>query len=171
MAEHADSDAGRLTGMRTAAAVSAVAFVALAGVAGWMGYQILDDRRAHAQQSELVEVARQGAVNLTTIDHATVDADMQRILDTSTGVFHDDFQKRSQAFADVVKRAGSKSEGSVVSSALESRDGATARVLVVMSVTMTSAGAAQQDPQAWRMRIGVQQSDGVAKVSDVEFVS
>ena len=96
---------------------------------------------------------------------------MQRILDTSTGVFHDDFQKRSQAFADVVKRARSKSEGSVVSSALESRDGDTARVLVVMSVTMTSAGAAQQDPQAWRMRIGVQQSDGVAKVSDVEFVS
>lgn len=185
MAEHAGPIAGalidegdakppvqeRMTGLRVAVAASAVAFVALASVAGWMSYRILDDRRTQAQQSEFVEVASQGALNLTTIDHATVDADIARVLDTSTGVFHDDFQKRAQAFAEVVKRAQSKSEGSVTSAALESRDGTTARVLVVMSVTMSSAGAAEQAPQTWRMRIGLQQAGNVAKLSDVEFVS
>ncbi len=40
-----------------------------------------------------------------------------------------------------------------------------------MSVKMSNAGAAEQDPRVWRMRIGVQQSGDSAKVNDVQFVS
>ena len=49
-----------------------------------------------------VQVARQGALNLTTIDCQSADADVQRILDSATGTFYDDFSKRSQPFIDVV---------------------------------------------------------------------
>ncbi len=125
----------------------------------------LDDRRDSAQQSRFVEAARQGAINLTTIDHSTVDADIQRILESSTGTFHDDFQKRPQPFADVVKQAQSTSEGTVTSAALESRDGDTAQVLVVMSVKMSNEGArrtgseyladAYRRPEQWRHREGL----------------
>lgn len=161
----------RVSGLHWVAALCAVAFVALAGLGGWMGYRLVDERRESAQQSRFVETARQGAINLTTIRHATVDEDIKRILDTSTGAFHDDFQKRAESFAEVVRQARSASHGSVTSAALESHEGDTAKVLVVMSVQMSSDEAPEQVPTVWRMRIGVQQSGDSARVSDVQFVS
>ena len=70
-------------------------------------------REAQAQRNLYVQVARQAAVNLTTISYTEVDSDIQRILDSATGAFHDDFQNRSQPFVDVVKQVQSKSEGTV----------------------------------------------------------
>ncbi|OBB26108.1 hypothetical protein A5792_27510 [Mycolicibacterium peregrinum] len=160
----------RISPLLAAVMFGVVAFVALGAVGGWLGYRVIDDHRERAQQSEFVEAARQGAINLTTIDFNTVDADIARILDSSTGGFRDDFEKRSKPFAEVVKQAQSKSEGTVSSAALESRDGDKAQVLVVMSVTMSNAGSAEQDPRVWRMRIGVQESGEGAKVNDVQFV-
>lgn len=156
--------------LRTAVVVCLAALAVLGGLAGWMGYRLVEERGDAADQSQFLDAARQGAVNLTTIGHATVDADIKRIIDSSTGVFREDFEKRAVPFADVVEQAQSVSEGSVRSAALETRDGDTARVLVVMSVKMSSAAAPQQDPQVWRMRVGVQRSDGATRVSDVEFV-
>ncbi|MGE2716767.1 mammalian cell entry protein [Mycolicibacterium litorale] len=157
--------------LRLALAFSVVAIVALGSIGGWLGYRVIEDRSTQAQDTKLVEAARQGAINLTTIDHATVDADIKRILDSSTGSFHDDFEKRSQTFAEVVKQAQSTSSGTVTSAGLESRDGDTAQVLVVMSVNMSNTGAAEQTPRSWRMRVGVTQTGDVAKISDVQFVS
>jgi len=54
---------------------------------------------------------------LTTIDYNEADADVQRILNSTTGSFYDDFSKRSQPFVDVVKQARSKSEGTVTEAA------------------------------------------------------
>lgn len=159
------------TGLRTALTVNVLAFVALGSAGGWLGYRIFEDRQMEAQRHQFVEAARQGALNLSTIDFATVDADIQRILDSSTGSFREDFEKRSQPFAEVVKQAQSKSEGAVTSAALASRDGDSAQVLVLMSVKMSNKGAAEPDPTTWRMRINVERAGDLAKVSDVQFVS
>lgn len=183
MAEHADSADGRVNGpaaastpqphygLRAALAISVVAIVALGSAAGWLGYRIIDDRRTQAQQNEFVQAARQAAINLATINHTTVDADIKRILDSTTGPFHDDFANRSQTFAEVVKQAQSTSQGTVSSAGLESRDGDTAQVLVVMSVSMSGVGAPEQGPLSWRMRVGVQPAGDGVKVSNVQFVS
>ncbi|PQE01285.1 mammalian cell entry protein [Mycobacterium sp. EPG1] len=136
-----------------------------------MSYRLVEDRQAADDQSRFVEAARQGAINLTTIGHTTVEEDIRRILDSSTGAFHDDFAQRSESFAGVVRQAQSTSEGSVTSVALESCHGDTAQVLVVMSVKMFNAGAPeQQDTRVWRMRVGLQRSGDTARISDVEFV-
>jgi len=180
MAEH-DGSVGGLTveaaapqqksALKGVFAVGVVSLLSLGAVGGWLGYRVVDEHRDSAQHSRFVQAARQGAINLTTIDHTTVDADIDRILASSTGTFHDDFGKRAKPFADVVKQAQSTSEGTVTSAALESQDGDTAQVLVVMSVQMSNQGVAEQAPSTWRMRIGVQSSDGAEKVSDVQFVS
>lgn len=184
MGEHADAPADTLivdgdskpkapqqiSPMRATVAVSAAAFVVLGGLAGWLGYQLIADRQAQLHDEELVQAARQGAVNLTTLDHATVDADVQRILDSSTGVFHDDFEKRSEPFADAVRQAQSTSKGTVTAAGLVSQDGDKADVLVMMSVAMSAAGAPEEQPRSWRMRISVQKDGDVTKMSDVQFV-
>lgn len=173
--EHVDDRAEtagrkRLSSVRLAIALSAAVVVALACLAGWLGYRTYETRQAQAQRDQLVAVARQGVLNLTTIDYTKVNADVKRILDSSTGAFHDDFQKRTEPFIDVVKKAQSKSEGTVTAAGLESQDGDQARVLVAVTVKTSIAGAPDQDPRWWRMRIGVQKTGDGPKVSDVQFV-
>jgi Mce-associated membrane protein len=157
-------------GVRLAIAVGLVVAVAMVGLVGWLGYQAYESRQAEQQRNLFLQVGRQTAVNLTTIDHAQVEADVQRILDSAVGAFHDDFQKRSQPFIDVVKQAQSKSVGGITDAGLESEVGDQAQVLVAVTVKTSNAGAAEQEPRSWRMRISVQKAGDTAKVSNVEFV-
>lgn len=142
---------------------------ALAGLAGWLGYLAYQKHEAQVQRDLFVEVARQGAVNLTTINYTEVDADVQRILDLSTGAFRDDFEQRSKPFIEVVKAAQSKSEGNVTDAGLESQRGDAAEVLVAVAVKSRTAGG-EESPREWRMRIEVRSVGDDAKVSNVVFV-
>ncbi len=151
-------------------AAGVVAVMSLGCVAGWLSYRTYQDGHTQSVRSGWVQAARQGVVNLTTIDYTKADDDIRRILDSSTGTFHDDFQKRSQPFADVLKQAQAKSEGTVTAAGLESQRADQAEVLVAVSVKMSNAGAPEQKPRAWRMRIKVQQVGDVVKMSDVQFV-
>lgn len=157
---------------KSAAAISVglVAVVVLGALAGWFGYDVYENRQAEAQRNQFVEAARQGVVNLTTIDHTTAEADIERILDSSTGAFREGFEQRSQPFIDVVKRVQSKSTGTVTAAGIESREGDQAQVLVTVSVDMSNTSAPEQQPRAWRMRINVEKTGEAVKVSDVQFV-
>jgi Mce-associated membrane protein len=150
--------------------VGLITTVALAGLGGWLGFRAYHWHQTQHQRALFVAVARQGAMNLTTIDYNEADADVQRILSSATGNFYDDFSKRSQPFIDVVKQARSKSEGTVTEAGVESEQGSTAQVLVAVTVKTSNAGAPEQAPRLWRMRIGVQRVGDGAKVSSVEFV-
>ena len=156
--------------IRAGLIVGLVVVLILAGLVGWLGFLAYQARQAQQQRALFLTVGRQGALNLTTISYTHVDADVRRILDSSTGTFHDDFQKRSQPFIDVVKQAQSTTEGSITEAGVESVQGDQAQILVAVSVKTSNAGAAQQEPRAWRMRIAVQKAGDAAKVSNVEFV-
>jgi Mce-associated membrane protein len=161
----------RLISAGAAVVISLLLVVALAGLVGWLTYETIQSHRADEQRNLFLQVGRQGAVNLTTIDYEHADADVQRILDSATGQFYDDFSKRSQPFVDVVKQAKSKSEGTVTEAGLERPETANeGQVLVAVAVKTSNAGAPDQQPRAWRMRITVQKVGDGAKVSNVEFV-
>ena len=99
--------------VRLATIAGLVLVLALAGLTGWLGFRAYESRKAEEQRNLFLQVGRQGALNLTTIDCQHADADVQRILDSATGTFYDDFQKRAQPFVDVVKQAQSKSVGTI----------------------------------------------------------
>ncbi|WP_193047704.1 tetratricopeptide repeat protein [Mycolicibacterium baixiangningiae] len=147
-----------------------VLVVVLAGLTGWFGYQAYEAHQAQKQRDLFLQVGRQAAQSLTTIDWERADADVQRVLDVATGTFYDDFQKRAEPFLEVVKEAKSKSVGTLGEAGLESSTDDTAEVLVAVTVQSSNAGAPEQAPRAWRMRLTVQRVDGGAKVSQVEFV-
>lgn len=149
---------------------SSVVVVALLALAGWLGYQ---DYRAHQGQAErqrFLDTARQGALNLTTMDWQHADADVRRIMDGATGEFYNDFANRSQPFVDVLKQAKASSVGTVTEAGLESQTAGSAQALVSVAVKTSNTAAAQQVPRAWRMRISVQKVGNQMKVSNVEFV-
>lgn len=159
----------RLSGAGRALVAGIVIVATLAGLTGWLGYQAYRQHEAHARRDLFVQVARQGAVNLTTINYTEVDADVQRILELATGAFRDDFEQRSKPFIEVVKAAQSKSEGTVTDAGLESQRGDAAQVLVAVAVKSRTAGG-EEAPREWRMRIEVRSVGDDAKVSNVVFV-
>jgi Mce-associated membrane protein len=157
--------------VRLATVLGVAMVVVLATLVGWFGFRVHQSHQAQAQRSLLLQAARQGALNLTTIDWQHADADVQRILDGATGQFHDDFSARSGPFVDVVKRAKSVTVGTVTEAGLESETADTAKALVAVTVTTSNAGTAEPQPRAWRLRMFVQKIGDQAKVSNVEFVS
>ena len=155
---------------RLAAVLGLVLVVALSALVGWLVVRTHRATDVDERQSQIVQVARQGALNLTTIDWQRADADVQRILDSATGEFYDDFAKRSAPFIKVVKEAKSTSTGAITEAGLESEAGDSAQVLVAVAVKTSNVGAPDQQPREWRMRIAVQKVGDVMKVSNVEFV-
>ncbi len=159
----------RLSRVGGALVASAVLVATLTGLAGWLGYRAYDKHQAQVHRDLFVQTARQGAVNLTTISYTEIDADVQRILDSATGAFREDFEKRSKPFIEVVKAAQSQSEGTITEAGLESARRDSAQVLVAVAVKSRTA-AGEQSPREWRMRIDVQAVGDGAKVSNVVFV-
>jgi Mce-associated membrane protein len=155
---------------RRATLLGLAVVVALGALVGWFGLRAHQAHQAQTERGQLVQAARQGALNLTTIDWQRADADVQRILDGATGEFYDDFAKRSQPFIQLVKQSRSTTAGTVTEAGLESQTAGSAQVLVAVTVMTSNAGAPQLDPHAWRMRISVQRAGEAAKVSNVEFV-
>ena len=156
--------------VRLALIAGLVVVVALAGLTGWTGYRAYKAYQGEQERQLFLQVGRQGALNLTTIDWQNAEADVQRVLDSATGTFYDDFQNRSAPFVQVVKQAQSKSVGTIAEAGLESASSDEAQVLVAVTVTTSNVGAPQQEPRAWRMRLTVQKVGDEAKVSNVEFV-
>jgi Mce-associated membrane protein len=144
--------------------------VALAGLVGWFGLRVNHSHQAQAQRNLFLQVARQGALNLTTIDWQHADADVHRILDGATGEFYNDFAKRSQPFIEVLKQAKAKTVGTITEAGLESETNDSGRALVILSVQTSNNGEAEQVPKEWRMRIDVQKIGDQVKVSNVGFV-
>lgn len=159
----------RLSATGSALVAGGLIVATLASLSGWLGYRAYQQHDAQTRRNLYVATARQGAVNLTTINYTQVDTDVQRILDSATGAFRDDFEQRSKPFMEVVKAAQSKSEGTVTDAGLESQRGDSAQVLVAVAVKSRTAGG-EEAPREWRMRIEVRSVGPDAKVSNVVFV-
>lgn len=159
----------RMSAVRLAMLAGLAIAVVVAATAGWLGFQTYKLRQDQKERQLFLRAGREAAVNLTSIDWQNADSDVQRILDSSTGTFYDDFSKRSQALAEVVKKVQSKSAGTIAEAGLMSVSGNEAQVLVAVAVKTSKTGADEQ-ARAWRLRIDVEKVDGTVKVSNVLFV-
>lgn len=173
--EAGDADTTESTGMGTAIKVALivgiVAVVGLSGVVGWLGWRAYQAHELQAKRELFLEVGRQGAQNLTSIGFEHVDADVQRILDSASGTFFEQFEQRAAPYAELVKQVKSTSTGTITESGVETASESEAQVLVAVTVNTTVEGQPETGPRAFRMRIQVQDvGDGGPKVSNVEFV-
>jgi Mce-associated membrane protein len=160
----------RPTPPRLGLLIGLIMVAALAALIGLLGFRAYHAHQAAQLRALYLQVGRQGAVNLTTIDWHHADDDVQRILSSATGSFYDDFSQRSAPFVEVVKKVQSVSTGTVTVAGLESSTDNDAQVLVAVNVETTTSDAPQQTPRAWRMRVSVQKVGNDVKVSNVEFV-
>ncbi|MBO0884725.1 MAG: hypothetical protein J2P17_31210, partial [Mycobacterium sp.] len=155
---------------RTLSVAAIVAICGLLGVSGWMMWQHRDVVRERQQSAAFTAAAKQGVINLTSLDFNKAKEDVQRVLDSSTGEFKDDFQRRADDFASVVQDSKAVTEGSVTATAVESMSKDSAVVLVLANERITNSTGAKNEPRSFRFRVSVAREDDQMKISKVEFV-
>jgi Mce-associated membrane protein len=160
----------RSGGLRLVLACLFLTVLSVAGLTAWFGYRTWQSYQADQEHQLFLRVGSQGAQDLATISYTQVDADVKRILDISTGDLHADFQQRAQPLIDYIKKFKSSTQGTVTAAAFQSTTGDSARLLVAVSMKMTSPADPDQAPKSYRMRVDVTKVGGVAKVSNVAFV-
>ncbi|MBV8860680.1 MAG: hypothetical protein JO259_02310 [Mycobacterium sp.] len=155
---------------RVLPAAAIVTICGLLGVNGWMLWHHHDVLQKRQESAAFVAAARQGVVNLTSLDFNKAKEDVQRILDSSTGEFRDDFARRADDFASVVKDSKAVTQGSVAASAVESISKDSAVVLILGNERVTNLAGAKDEPRAFRFRVSVARDGDQLKISKIEFV-
>ncbi|MEV0383219.1 hypothetical protein [Nonomuraea sp. NPDC050643] len=147
------------------AALSGVLAV-LVGTGVWIAAQARDEQgRAGDKQAALL-AAGTHAKNLVSLDHKTVDADVRRILDTSTGAARAEYAANAGKLRSTTLANKVVQHGVLRATGLVSMTGATAKVLVVADVEIRWEGsdsAPQERYYRWSM--------DVAKVGGLWLVS
>jgi Mce-associated membrane protein len=156
--------------IRLAVIIGAVSALVVAGMAGWVSYGAWECHHTEQRRAMFLQAAEQSAHDLTTISHTEAEADVQRILDWSTGSFYDDFSQRKQPFIDHIKQERSTSTGTVTGAGLESAGDNSARALVAVAVKLSKGADAGQKLDGFRLRIDLLRVGAGAKVSSVEYV-
>jgi Mce-associated membrane protein len=155
--------------LATAAAVLLViGFIAASIV---MVTQHRDVTQRLKQQDAFVAAAKQCVLNMISLDFTKARSDVQRVIDSSTGEFKDDFQKKSADLIALVEKSKAITEGTVDAAALESVAGNSAVVLVsAISRVTNSPPDKPEPPKLWRLRVTIADEGGQYKMSKVDYV-
>jgi Mce-associated membrane protein len=152
---------------KAAAVILISAFVAASGYMMWQRHEITERNQRVAN---FIAGARQGVVNMISLDFSKAKEDVQRVIDSSTGQFHDDFQQRAKDFTTVVEQSKVVTQGTVNAAAVQSINGDYALVLVAATSHITNAAGAKDEPRNWRLKVTVKDDGGQYKMSNVEFI-
>ncbi|WP_304111353.1 hypothetical protein [Mycolicibacterium bacteremicum] len=127
---------------------------------------VQDEQR---QAAEYAAAAKQSVVTLMSLDFNSVDEDVQRIIDNSTGDFRKEFEGQAKDFATVAKESKVVTEATATAAAVESMTDNDAVVLVTATSTVTNTSGAEQEPRTWRLTVNLTRDGDQIKMSKVEF--
>ena len=127
-----------------------------------------DDREQ--RRTEVLQAARQQAVNFTTLDYQALDRDLGRVLDGATGDFRSQFEAGTNDLAELVTANQAVSKGEVLEAGIVSDDDDSARVLVVADSTVTNAASEQPQKRHYRLQMDLVRDGDRWLVSDLQFV-
>ena len=174
-----ETDAGRPTrrlrltaalGAWVAAAVAMVLVGILIGLSAFIVWNRGAQREIAEHKAAFVAAANQGVVNLLSMDFTKGDEDLQRLIDSTTGEFRDDFERSRGDFLTVLRSSKVTTTAEVKTSAVEELYRDSAVVLVAAGSEVSNTAAAKQPPRAWRLRVTVSRDGDQIKMSKVEFV-
>jgi Mce-associated membrane protein len=154
----------------TSKAAVIVLICAFVAASGYMMRERHETTERNQRTANFIAGARQGVVNMFSMDFNRAKEDVQRVIDSSTGQFRDDFQQRAKDFTTVVEQSKVVTQGTVNAAAVQSMDANSALVLVAATSRVTNAAGAKDEPRNWRLKVTVTSDAGQYKMSKVEFV-
>jgi Mce-associated membrane protein len=163
---------GRRPGAMALAVGAAVLLIcAFAGVSGYLVWQHHIAVQRQEASAEFSAAARQGVVNLMTVDFNDAEKDVQRLLDSSTGKFRDDLKATSDELIDSLAQSKVVTKVTVQSSAVESMSADTGVVLVAARSEASATTGSPRPPADWRLAVTLSRDGGQLKMSQVDFIS
>lgn len=133
-------------------ALSVLVLVALVGAT----LSVVALRGQDARKSEregAMKAARQLALDFTTYDYASWDADAKRVLDDSTGQFKEEFKSGSDSVKTEVVANKATSKGDVKEAAVVSNDKDSAQVLVIVNAVVTNTASKDGVERRYRIKL------------------
>ena len=159
--------------LATVAAVLAVLLVVavLLGTGGYMLWQHRNADQLQHRNAEFAAAARQGVVNLMSLDYTHAQESVQRVIDDSTGKFKANFEDGSGDLIKALQDSKVITKVTVNNAAVESMDKDSATVLVAATSQRTGPDAPKEDqqPRVWRVVVSLVREGDQVKMADVEF--
>ncbi|MFI0405352.1 hypothetical protein [Actinomadura sp. 3N508] len=150
--------------------VLSVVVIGLAVASGWLGVITLQNRDEADQKAKAMQSARQMGVNLMSLDAATAQRDLDRIVSGTTGNLKNKLGSQSKAFLDQITKYKAKSTVSDVDAALVSIDDDSAEVMVSLNGTVTNDKVKNGTPQGYRYQMDLSRVGDRWLVSGLEVV-
>jgi Mce-associated membrane protein len=122
------------------------------------------------RRTEVLQAARQAAVNFTTLDYRRLDRDLGRVLAGATGEFRSQFEAGTKDLSELVTANQAVSNGEVLEAGVVSDDADSARVLVVADSTVTNAAESEPQKRHYRLQLDLVRDGERWLVSDLKFI-
>jgi Mce-associated membrane protein len=137
------------------------------GIMWWQHRQAAQDRQ---HSGEFAGAARQGVVDLMSLDFAHAKDDVQRVINDASGDFRKDLESHRDDFIAAVQDSKVVTTGEVKAVAVQSMSADDATVLVAASSKVANAEGASQEQRTWRVTVTLTRIGDQVKMSKVEFM-
>jgi len=149
-------------------AVAAILVAVAVAIAGVVRFAQLDSETFSDNQIRSAAIDR---VELLLTPNVHDPDQSKRILDDSTGAFHDQFAQASDAYTKFVAAVGTVATGEVDGTAIETRDRQSATVLVTASIAVATTTGGGAGNKRFRLRVQLQPDGSELKLAAVELIS
>ncbi|TMR89448.1 hypothetical protein [Nonomuraea basaltis] len=138
----------------------------LVGTGVWIAAQARDEQGRAGDKEAALLAAGAHAKNLISLDYRTVDADLQRILDTSTGAARAEYAATADKLKSTTVKSKVVQHGVLRATGLVSLADATAKALVVADVEIRWDGSkSAPEERYYRWSMDLRKAGGVWRVS------
>jgi Mce-associated membrane protein len=162
----------RVAGVRRPRAVPVlvVALVLALLLAGWLALKVRHHDQLDSARRSAVATAQSYAVDLTTYDHAHLDADFNKVLSNSTGSFRAQYTEASQTLRDLIARFQATATGKVLETAVLSADTKHATLLLFVDQTVTNTNSKDPRVDRSRMKMSLEKHGGRWLISALDLL-
>jgi Mce-associated membrane protein len=149
-------------------------FVVLICIGGGVGTTVLAVSWKHSEDAiqsrrEALEVGKQLAVDMVSLNYTSFDADVASIKERTTGQLTEQIEQSQEAQGKLDRELKIERVASVTGAGVLRLDGDTARVIVALDSTVTRAAAKPQE-LGYRIQLELKRTSDGWKASIVEFV-
>ena len=138
---------------RALVGTAVVLFVAAVALAGFFGWQLKQERDVDAAGRAALDVARNYAVILTSVDNGKIDENFAQVLDGATGEFKDMYSQSAAQLRQLLIDNKAVSHGTVVDAGIKSAT--KNKVEVLIYVDQSISNTVNPDPRIDRSRVTI----------------
>ncbi|HVV08209.1 hypothetical protein [Amycolatopsis sp.] len=144
--------------------------VLLLGLTGWLYSQVHAGDATRTDRDDVTLAARQSVLDLIGLSHTDADAGYTRLLQSTTGGFHDQLTQQAASFKQALTQGQVVASGQIAEAGVERLSGDDATALVVASANIKNTQAPQGENRQYRLQLGLHREGDQWLVSDLEFV-